>query len=199
MYTSKKLINDIIEIVYTVVGISEDDGKSKKRNREIIIAKNIAVLFVKEITKLPFRELSRLTPKINRKTSSNRHGYITILNDIKTDDKIKDYVTKISNLIAMSIDIPNEVKHKYFKIEKKLNKKSVNAYEVTDEPKTILLPLSQNDLTTYLCIDSQVNSSMIGKEVDISKAKLKQIKYDISNSPLEGTYLFKLFRLANKL
>ena len=52
MYTSKKLINDIIEIVYTVVGISEDDGKSKKRNREIIIAKNIAVLFVKEIINL---------------------------------------------------------------------------------------------------------------------------------------------------
>lgn len=94
-------ISDIQETVADYYNISVDDLKGKKRNKQIVNPRQIAMYLARELT-------PNSLPKIGsefggRDHTTVMHAYEKIQESINTDDKIKDQIVELRNLLKSKV------------------------------------------------------------------------------------------------
>ena len=87
----------IIETVSNYFSIIPDDISSKKRNKEIVLPRQIAMYLCKELTDIPLASIGKYLG--NRDHATVIYGYNKISEDIKNDESVKKCVDEIKNII----------------------------------------------------------------------------------------------------
>lgn len=90
----------IIETVSNYFNIIPDDISSKKRNKEIVLPRQIAMYLCKELTDIPLASIGKYLG--NRDHATVIYGYDKIAKEINSDENIKKYVNEIRNIINPS-------------------------------------------------------------------------------------------------
>ena len=102
MITDEKIIEIIIKIVCDYFEIAPDNFHSKKRKREIVQTRQVAMYFSNSLTK---SSLAAIGAQIGRKDHATViHACKTVNNLIDTDKKYRNDIENISAIIDSSLN-----------------------------------------------------------------------------------------------
>lgn len=90
-------INEILKAVCTYFTVKSTDIKGERRNKELVIPRQIAMYLMKEMTHTPFMTIGAFLG--GRDHTTIMHGVEKISEDVKKEEKIKHDINNIKQLI----------------------------------------------------------------------------------------------------
>jgi chromosomal replication initiator protein len=90
-------INEVLKAVCTYYSVKAADIKGERRLKELVIPRQVAMFLIKEITHTPYMTIGTFLG--GRDHSTIMHGVDRIAEDVKRDDRVKQDVLNVRQLI----------------------------------------------------------------------------------------------------